>query len=206
VTPGASRGSAVLRVTRFRPREPWADIGRALRTRGIPAFLAQPGLVDAWFGRRGPEFEDEHVIAAVWGSAAAERAAVRLRDVLAGPDVAVDDGGSIALPVVLDLRFPRPGPVAILRLYDGRTHPGQLDAYVREAAQGAQQDGQSPAGPAAVCMSVDPPDHFVTVSLWTGWSSIEACTGGDVRRPLATRNRDRLAAGGPTHYEVIQPL
>lgn len=206
MTADAGREARVLRLTRFRPREPWAGIDRALRATGIRSFGAQRGLVDAWFARRGPEFEHEHVIASVWESAAAERAGSVLPVDLPESDVILDEPARRVLRLVLDVRFPRAEPPAILRIYDGRTRPGQLDAYVGEAGRGVLLDGQAASGPAAVCMSVDPPDRFVTASLWTGWASIEACTGGDIRRPLATRNHARLAGGGPVHYEVILAL
>ncbi|CAN5591537.1 hypothetical protein BH23CHL8_BH23CHL8_20890 [soil metagenome] len=206
MAPNVRREALVLRITTFRPREPWAEIDRALRSRGIPSFLTQPGLLDAWFGRRGPDFDDEHVIASVWETSSGERAGPLLPETLVDSDLDLDGPSRLALPVVLDYRFPRPAPPTILRIYDGQTHAGQLDAYVKEAAQGVLVDGEGPDGPSAVCMSVDVPDRFVTVSLWTGWASIEASTGGDVGRPLATRNQARLADGGPTHYEVVLPL
>ena len=51
-------------------------------------------------------------------------------------------------------------------------------------------------------MALDPPDHFLTASVWPDWASLEACTGGDIRRPFLSRNQARLAEGGPTHYEI----
>lgn len=195
---------AVLRLTRFRRRSLWATIDSTLRD-AMLAFLAQPGLKDAWFGRRGPEVDDERVIVSVWASREAEGRGMRLPEALRDIDADIEPPSRLVLPVVLDLRFPRPDPPAILRIYEGESKPGQLEAYIEEARRGSLLDGQREDGPIAICMSVEPADRFVTASVWTGWASIEACTGGDIHRPLLTRNAERLADGGPTHYEIVAP-
>ena len=197
-----SHTSAVLGITRFRRRALWSTIDATLRD-AMPRFLAQPGIEDAWLGRRGPEVDDERVVASVWSSPEAERTAARLPEMLDDIGADIDPPSRIVLPLVLDLRFPRPDPPSILRIYEGETKPGELEAYVEDARRGSLRDGEREDGPIAVCMSVDPPDRFITASVWTGWASIEACTGGDIHRPLLTRNVARLAAGGPTHYEVV---
>jgi hypothetical protein len=64
-------------------------------------------------------------------------------------------------------------------------------------------DGQRPDGPGGLVCGIHGEDGFVTLSVWPDWSCIEACTGGDVRHPLTTRNAARLADGGPTHDEIV---
>jgi len=191
----------VMRVARFRSRPNWEGVDPALR-KALPVFLAQPGIVDAWIGRRITDGGEERVIVSVWGPASSEPEGLRIPEMLPeGSGVEMPD--RTVLPVAFDLRFPRASAPVILRIYEGWTMPGQLELYVEEAHLGSGLDGARPDGPNAICMSLDPPDGFVTVSLWSDWACIEACTGGDIRQPLATRNRDRLAGGGPTHYEIV---
>jgi hypothetical protein len=194
----------VMRVSRFPPRRNWEGVDQALRE-ALPVFVMQPGLADAWIGRRTTNGGEERVIDTVWSPASAEPTGLRIPEMLpAGLGVETPDRS--VMPVAFDLRFPRAAAPTILRLYEGRTLPGQLDLYVAEARRGSAIDGDRPDGPHAICMSLAPPDRFVTASLWTDWASIAACTGGDIRDPLATRNRERLAGGGPSHYEIVTSI
>jgi hypothetical protein len=191
----------VMRVSRFRARSHWEGVDQALRE-ALPGFLAQPALVGAWIGRRTTDGGEERVIVSVWSPASAEPEALRIPEMLPAR-LDVEPPERTILPVAFHLHVPRAAAPTILRIYEGRTLPGQLDRYVEEARQGSDLDAKRPDGPHAICMSLDPPDGFVTASLWTDWDCIEACTGGDVHQPLSTRNRDRLAGGRPTHYEIV---
>lgn len=194
--------SAVLRVSRFRRSALWSEIDVTLRE-AMPTYRAQPGLLDAWLGRHGPEVDDERVIVSIWQSAAAERDSLRLPEMLSEITEAIELPSRVVLPVAFHVRFERSDPPSILRIYEGTTHESQLDAYVDDARYGSLVDGESEDGPIAVCIAVDPPVSFITASIWTDWRCIEASTGGDVHRPLQTRNADRLASGSPTHYEFV---
>jgi hypothetical protein len=193
----------VLQITRFRNRTRWLPFDAALRE-AIPAYRSQDGLVAAWFGRRGPDFDDERAIAAVWRWPASEQARHRLPDML-GEELTggIEDLTREIRPVVLYEVFARTAPASILRIYEGQTRPGELDAYVAEARAGVLLDGANADGPVCVTMSLEPPDRFVTVSTWTDWTCLERCTGGDRDRPLVTRNAARLIGGGPRHYELL---
>jgi len=46
-------------------------------------------------------------------------------------------------------------------------------------------------------------DRFVTISAWREWADIEWATGGDVRRPAATRQSERLLEWDVEHYEIV---
>ena len=46
-------------------------------------------------------------------------------------------------------------------------------------------------------------DRFVTLSLWRSWDAIETATGGDVHRPIVTRDPRRIIGMDVIHYEVI---
>jgi hypothetical protein len=48
-----------------------------------------------------------------------------------------------------------------------------------------------------------PPDRFITVSLWPSWSAIEVATGGDIHRPIVTRDPRRIVGMDVEHYEVV---
>jgi hypothetical protein len=41
------------------------------------------------------------------------------------------------------------------------------------------------------------------VSVWESWSALEAATGGDIRRPIATRHPERIERWDAAHFEVI---
>ena len=107
------------------------------------------------------------------------------------------------MPVRIHEVFERDRPMTILRVFRGRTHPGELEAYLEEARAGTLADGARPDGPGALVCASDGETTFLTVSLWPDWSAIEACTGGNIQQPLATRNAARIEHGGPTHFELV---
>jgi hypothetical protein len=170
----------------------------------LPTLLGQPGLNGAWFGRRLTEDGEERALVSAWRSAEEESASSRLPEILA-LDEPIEVFDRIVLPVAFQIHAVREAPAAILRVYHGRTRPGELDAYVMEALAGSRSEVASTVGPLSVCMALDRPDRFVTASVWPDWATLEACTGGDILQPLASRSRDRLAGGGPTHYEIVVP-
>ena len=47
------------------------------------------------------------------------------------------------------------------------------------------------------------PDRFLTVSLWPDWAAIERATGGDIRRPMSTKDSARIVDMDIVHYEVV---
>lgn len=192
--------SAVLHVTRFTGAA-WQRIDSTMRET-MRTFVTQAGLTGAWFGRRTTEAGEERALVSVWATPQEESKGLRLAAFLDLPDDPPDLEATV-LPVAFDMRAPRRAAPAVLRLYDGLTRPGQLDAYVEEAMAASRQDSMRPDGPLAVCTALDRPDRFLTASIWSDWASLEACTGGDIRRPLVSRNVARLAGGGPSHYEII---
>jgi hypothetical protein len=105
--------------------------------------------------------------------------------------------------IALDLPFDRTDPAQVLRVFRGQVREGELDMYVEEARNGTLADAAGPHGPLGLYLGPQPPDRFVTVSIWTGWESIEAATHGNIRQPIATSNAARLVGGTATHYEVV---
>jgi hypothetical protein len=192
---------SVLRVTRFASAAPADRIDAVLRD-AMPAFLAQPGLSAAWFGRRTTAAGVERALVSVWRTVVAETAGLRsLEELQREADIGAPE--RIALPVAFDIRVERPAPAAILRIYDGLTFPGKLDTYVADARAATERDAVRPGGPLAVCMAIDRPDRFVTASVWSDWASLQEYTAGDISRPLVSRDTALLAGGSPTHYEII---
>ncbi len=194
-----------LRVVTFSTQGTWHDVDATLRAWRV-AYAAEPGNLATWLGRRGAGPTEERVVAAIWSPGHAPRPEMDIaervvREVPAG--ARIEGIRSEALPVRIHETFTRDAPMAILRVYRGCTRPGELDAYLQEAHAGTRLDGQRADGPGTVVCGTEGDTGFVTVSLWPDWTAIEACTGGDIRRPLATRNAARIESGAPTHYELV---
>ncbi|HEV7810501.1 MAG TPA: hypothetical protein VGO64_07870, partial [Candidatus Limnocylindrales bacterium] len=96
-----------------------------------------------------------------------------------------------------------PEPARILRVFRGRVQAGGLEAYVADARSGMLADAMVNDGLVAFALGAEPPDAFVTVSAWTGWSAIEEATGGNTRQPIATRNSVGLSGFEVVHYETL---
>jgi hypothetical protein len=119
---------------------------------------------------------------------------------------AIEVLGLEVLPVAVALGLVHPTEPQVLRIFRGVVRDGELNAYVDEARAGTIADIESGHGPHALYLAVDPPASFVTVSLWGDWQAIESATGGDIRRPIATRHADRLSRGTAQHYEVVTDI
>ena len=46
----------------------------------------------------------------------------------------------------------------------------------------------------------------MTLSLWPSWDAIETATGGDVHRPIVTKDPRRIVDMAIVHYEVIPEI
>ena len=200
-----------LRVVTFQVHGPESAVDAALRDRVIPALLTAPAVVDVWQGRRGSA-EGNRVLASTWSRAlgtsisptdrsAADLASLRFDDVqlLGGVDIASVE----ELPLAVYARLVRPDVARVLRVFHGRVRAGQLDAYIEEARDGMTADASANAGLVSFALGRAGADEFVTVSTWTDWMSIEAATGGNTRRPIATRNPGRLADFRVDHLELL---
>jgi hypothetical protein len=197
---------SVLRLFGFRPLGFGADYDARLRRSLLPALLELPGLREAYVGRRGPDESGERMIVSIWQSGDA-MAAARVggeEDLL--EIETVEEVGPCHLEIVTlaaDLPFDRADPAAVLRIFRGQVREGELDRYVEEARSGTLADAAGPHGPVGLYLGPQPPDRFVTVSVWTGWESIEAATHGNIRQPIATSNAARLVGGTAAHYEIV---
>ena len=201
------REGAILRLFVFRPARSDAAFDATLREDVLPRLMDMPGIVDAFVGRHGPGSDDERVIASIWESRRAMTAGLGASSIMAPyqPDQAAEVVASRLdiLGVRVAVRHERADPPVILRVFRGEAKQGQLEGYIQEADMGAKADAESNAGLAALYLGSQPPTRFITVSAWTSWSSIEVATGGDVRRPVATRHSERLVGADVDHYEML---
>ena len=178
-----------------------------MRRQLAPALRAEAGLTDVIAGRHGPDELGPRVVVSVWSGGAAagkpDRTAT-LDDLTASLDVT--DARSERLVVRVEIRDPRDRSARLLRVFRGQVRPGELDRYVDEAEAGTRADAAAGRGPIALFLGTESSvlDRFVTVSTWPNWTTVEAATGGDVGRPIATRHPERLVAADVTHFEVIE--
>jgi hypothetical protein len=93
----------------------------------------------------------------------------------------------------------------VLRLVEGSVRDGEFDRYVEEAESGTLGDAAAGRGPVALYLARAGRSDFVTLSTWTEWDVVEDATGGDIRRPAATRHAERLVAWSASHFEVVGP-
>jgi hypothetical protein len=166
---------SVLRLFGFRPLGFGADYDARLRRTLLPAFLDVPGLRDAYVGRRGPDETGEPMIVSIWDSTAMTATLGAVGEAPRGIEAAEEVGQSTVEFVLLavDLPFDRPEPAQVLRVFRGQVREGELDLYVEEARNGTLADAAGPHGPLGLYLGPQPPDRFVTVSVWTDWDSIE---------------------------------
>lgn len=196
----------VIRLFHFRPVRPAFDA--ILRDVMIPDLVARPGLLACHVGRRGPDDVGPRLVATVWASrdAMSETLGEDFDPPTFHPEYLDEttDREVETLPLALSLRSDGPGPARIMRTFRGRVRLGELSAYVAEAHQGTLADIEAGGGPLALYLGTGPGDDaFITVSVWDGWSAVEAATGGDIGRPIATRHPARLVDWDAVHFEII---
>jgi len=198
-------GGHVLRVVRFRSQG--AESDGYLRSVMIPYLRGLPGLLDIHVGRRDQIEGDDRIVVTVW----ADRAA--MTDALGEsghhPEGFPERQGVVttetveALDLRIELRFASEQPSLLLRLFRGEVRPGELEAYIDETRAGTLADAAADRGPAVLFLAADPPDRFVTVSLWSSFQAIADATGGDIHRPTTTKDSSRLVGMDVVHYEVV---
>lgn len=195
----------VIRLFRFRPAR--VEFDQTLRTIMVPDLRRIDGLIDVHVGRHGPEQLDGRVVATIWTDRAAMEAGMgrSLAESTFHPDRLSETVDHEFETHELDvmLRFSGGRPSTLLRLFRGQVKPGELAAYIEEARAGTMADVEAERGPAALYLAVDPPDRFVTLSLWPDWAAIERATGGDIRRPISTKDSARIVEMDIVHYEVV---
>lgn len=197
----------VVRLFGFRPTRPAFD--NVIRDWIVPTICAQPGAIDAYAGRHGPDELGPRMIVSVWGSRAAMEAAF---DGPARPGESRPEGLDgiadtsvevLTTEIAYHADDVRESP-RIIRVLRGCARPGQLARYIEATRAGVAADVAEGHGPLAFYLAHgDSPDGFVAISTWSGWAAIEAATGGDVRQPLSTRRPELIEAYDATHFEII---
>jgi heme-degrading monooxygenase HmoA len=209
VPEGSLRLSAprVLRLFQFRPVRSAFD--GILRDTMLPDLRRLPGLIDLHLGRRGPDELGQRLLATVWSSQEAMVAAVGedFDHPVFHPEFLAEttDRTLESRPLAISMALEVSGRARILRTLRGQIRPGERDAYIEQARLGYLGDVDAGRGPLAIHLGTGPgEDDFVTLSVWDSWSAIEAATGGDVRRPMATRHPELIIAWEATHLEIIE--
>jgi hypothetical protein len=183
------------------------EFDAVLREEMVPDLVRQPGVVGVHVGRHGPDAIGERLVASIWESTEAMLEAM-------GPDVEqsrfhpehladTTDRSVIVHDLEIAMRTARPDPERVIRVVRGRVRSGELDAYVEDARAGTLHDVASQQGPLALYLAPLPPDRFLTLSVWSEWSAIEASTGAGTRAPATTRHAERLVEVDATHYESV---
>jgi hypothetical protein len=174
----------------------------------LPDLRRLPGLVDVFLGRRGPDELGPRLNASVWTSRELMVAGVGedFDPPIFHPeyiDETIDRVLEI-LPIAISMPFDGVGTPRILRTLHGKARPGEREAYIEEARNGTIADIDGGGGPRALHLAIGPgDDDFVTLSVWESWSALETATGGDVKRPIATRHPERIERWEASHFEVI---
>ena len=197
---------SVLRLFYFRPVASAFD--SILRDVMIPDLRKLPGLVDIFLGRRGPDELGPRLNASVWTSREAMVAGVGedFDPPVFHPEYIDETTERVLeiLPLAISLPFDGMGTPRILRTLRGQVRPGEREAYFEAARDGTIADIDAGGGSLALHLAIGPgDDDFLTVSVWESWSALETATGGDVKRPVATRHPERIERWDAAHYEVI---
>lgn len=193
----------MLRLLTFRPDRAGDSADELLRRQILPAMQSVPGLRYLYAARAAATDADRRVVTSVWDDAATPTD-LDLRQLFAfeESDHALDAETEVHR-LDIELAFADAGTPQILRIFRGRTVPGELDNYVEHARHGTMADAMADHGPEALFLARIPPDQFVTVSAWSAWDRIAASTGGNLRQPINTRHLELLEGGTATFYEIV---
>ena len=197
----------VIRLFGFRPTRPAFD--NVIRDWIAPAIRTQAGVVDVYAGRHGPDELGPRLILSVWETRAA------MDSVFDGPvrsgeiqperlDGIAEASVEVLVPEIVYRTDQPTGAPRIIRIFRGCAHPGLRGRYIDETRAGVVLDAAAGHGPAAFYLSPGTSEEtFVSISVWTDWTAIEQATGGDVRRPTATRRPELIESFEATHFEAI---
>ncbi len=196
---------SVLRLLRLQPAH--AGFDPMLRDSLVPCLALLPGLLGLFAGRIGPEDTGPRLVASIWASREHMAAGLGGAVLAPGLDGELADGAIAPRldvhPVRLAIGRAPDADAGILRLVEGTTRRDALDGYVAAVTGGTLADRDAGVGPLALYLGVEPPDRFVTFSLWDSWATIEAATGADVTRIERTRHAEQLVEWSVEHYERI---
>ena len=193
----------VIRLFTFRPARPAFD--EILRTELIPELCSQVGLVDCYSGRQGPDELGQRIVASIWRDRAAMVEAVSETLGVFRPDRLEETTDRVLeiMPLRVAEKFALDGEPRILRVLRGRVRPGEMERLragrpSRDGPRHRERDGARGPVPRRGCARWLP-DHVGLARL----ARHRAATGGDVHRPRATRQPERLVDFEVDHYEMV---
>ncbi|MBA2381578.1 MAG: hypothetical protein H0V73_05645 [Chloroflexi bacterium] len=201
-----------LRVVTFRTNGPDSAVDAVLRAAVLPDLIEDAEICDVWIGRREAGSDRSRVLASTWIDVQDSPEAPEAADAIALQHRLLAELGPTTIDrieqarLAVHARFDRLEEARVLRVFHGRVLPGELDTYVAEAESGMLADAAVNDGLVTFALGImgaADADAFVTVSAWTGWAAIEAATGGNIRRPFATRHAARLATFEVVHLEIL---
>jgi hypothetical protein len=197
--------ASVIRLFTFRAARPGFD--GILRDVIVPELSVQPGIMDCYSARQGPDEIGPRVVASIWRNRSLMVAA--LGETLGSafhPEYLDDTTDRLleVMPLEIAERFEAPEPARILRILRGTVAGGEMAAYVDDVRTGMHIDVASSDGPVALYLASNGGDSFITVSAWRKWADIELATGGNVQRPRATRRPERLVDWDVSHFEIVR--
>lgn len=197
-----------LRLFEFTPVR--AAFDSILRDVMIPDLLGLPGVVEVYVGRHGPDEIGPRLVASIWESELdmADAIGVSFDRPRFHPEFLEEtvDRRLEILPLAFAHRSASHDAGSIIRLVTGHVRTGELDAYIREAWAGTEDDAAAGRGPIALYLAARPPDGFRTLSVWPDWSTLQDATGGQIDRPIATRHAKRLVRWQAMHFEFVPDL
>jgi heme-degrading monooxygenase HmoA len=202
-----SEPGRVIRLFRFRPVRSAFD--GILREVMLPDLRRMPGLVDVHLGRRGPDDLGPRLLATVWASheSMVEAVGEGFDRPIFHPEYLQEttDRELEFMPLAISMASDGSATATILRTLRGQVVPGQRDVYIEHAREGYLADIDAGRGPLAIHIGTGPgDDDFVTLSVWRSWDTLEAATGGDIRRPMATRHPELIVQWDAAHFEIIE--
>jgi len=194
----------LIRLFSFRPTWPGDVTDQFLRRQLMPALSELPGVLALYAARGSAETGDERIVVSSWSIDAGSAAAVELGSLLdAEHDEVISEPTVELLSPLIAFDLDRPEPAQILRVFRGTVLAGRLADYIDEAQAATLADVAAEHAPHALYLCPEPPNSFITVSIWAAWERLQAATGGNIRQPLGTRHAQLLASGSVTHYEIV---
>jgi hypothetical protein len=197
--------TAFIRLYGFVPTGAGVITDQLLREAVLPGLHEKSGLRHAYAGRTSGGDAGHRLVASIWEKPDDEGAPPpELTSLFSFERLAeVEDLTLEVIPLAVALPFALPDEPRILRVFRGQTRPGELEAYIQAARDGSYEDVLTQHGPAGLFLGAQPPDRFVSVSVWTAWENIEAATGGNVREPIAIKHSQPLVKANAVHYEIV---
>lgn len=195
----------VLRIYRFRPLDVAFD--RTMREIILPELRSRPGALDVYAGRKGPGETGVRTVVSLWATDEQMTAAM-------GPDLdrlrffpeymlQTTDHELEVLPVRFAMGGQASAEVGILRIARGELAAASMSDYADQMRTGVEADIRNGHGPTRMALGASGERHFVSVSCWLDWPTIERATGASVQQPIHTKGLADLRTFSVDHLELV---